>query len=304
MEFMFILPSHGAFVTMTSHDESTRRQFLQCVAVGATTAVVGMRAVSAAGAAPAAEAGTKKPPRPLRLALASYTLRNFNLDQTLAMTQRVGLDAICLKSFHLPLEATPQQIQAAAAKVKEAGIQLYGGGVISMGNEAEVNQAFEYAKAAGMSKIIGVPAPDMLPLVNDKVQQYDIQVCIHNHGPGDDVYTTPDLAYERIKTLDKRIGLCHDVGHTVRVGKDPAALSQQCADRLLDVHIKDVTATTANGDSTPCGRGVIDLPKLLRTFIQIGYSGFLAFEYEQQPDDPLPGLAESVGYIRGVLDAM
>ena len=65
-----------------------------------------------------------------------------------------------------------------------------------------------------MSKIIGVPAPDMLPLVNDKVQQYDIEVCIHNHGPGDDVYTTPDLAYERIKTLDKRIGLCHDVGHT------------------------------------------------------------------------------------------
>jgi len=238
------------------------------------------------------------------LALASYTTRNFNLDQTLAMTQRVGLDAICLKSVHLPLEATSEQIQAAAAKVKEAGIQLYGGGVITMGNEEQVNQAFEYAKTAGMSKIIGVPAPDMLPLVHDKVQQYDIQVCIHNHGPGDDVYTTPDLAYERIKTLDKRIGLCHDVGHTVRVGKDPSALSQQCADRLLDVHIKDVTATTAQGDSIPCGRGVIDLPKLLRTFIQIGYTGFLAFEYEQEPDDPLPGLAESVGYIRGVLDTL
>ena len=176
-------------------------------------------AVSAPGTALAAEKGTDKPQRPLRLALASYTLRNFNLDQTLTMTQRVGLDAICLKSFHLPLESTPEQIQAAAAKVKEAGIQLYGGGVISMGNEAEVNQAFDYAKAAGMSKIIGVPAPKMLPLVNDKVQQYDIQVCIHNHGPGDDVYTTPDLAYERIKTLDKRIGLCHDVGHTVAHGQ-------------------------------------------------------------------------------------
>ena len=121
---------------MTSHDESTRRQFLQCVAVGATTSVVGMRAVSAPGTALAAEEGTDKPPRPLRLALASYTCRNFNLDQTLAMTQRVGLDAICLKSFHLPLESTPEQIEAAAAKVKAAGIQLYGGGVISMENEA------------------------------------------------------------------------------------------------------------------------------------------------------------------------
>ena len=288
---------------MTSRHESSRRQFLRCVTIGATASVVGMGMVSGPRPAPAAEDAAGKRQRPLRLALASYTTRNFTLEQTLVMTERVGLDAICLKSFHLPLEATLEEIRVAAAKVKAAGIQLYGGGVITMGTEEQVHQAFEYAKAAGMSKIIGVPAPEMLPLVNDKVQQYDIQVCIHNHGPGDDMYTTPDLAYERIKSLDKRIGLCHDVGHTVRVGKDPAALSQQCADRLLDVHIKDVTATTAKGDCTACGRGVIDLPKLLRTFIQIGYTGFLAFEYEQQPDDPLPGLAESVGYIRGVLDA-
>jgi sugar phosphate isomerase/epimerase len=173
-----------------------------------------------------------------------------------------------------------------------------------MGNEQQVDQAFEYARAAGMKKIVGVPAPNLLPLVNDKVQQYDIEVCIHNHGPGDEVYPTPDLAYERIKDLDRRIGLCHDVGHTVRLGKDPAALSEQCADRLLDVHIKDVTDTTKSGHCIACGRGVMDLPALLRTFVKIGYQGFLAFEYEDKPDDPLPGLAESVGYIRGVMDTL
>ncbi|MHB8973373.1 MAG: sugar phosphate isomerase/epimerase family protein [Pirellulaceae bacterium] len=289
---------------MTHDNPATRRRFLQYTAAGAAAALAGVRITSLPSAASAAEESPAKRQLPLRLALASYTLRNFNLEKTLAMTQRVGLDAICLKSMHLPLDATPDQIRAAAEQVKQAGILLYGGGVIQMSNAAEVNQAFEYAKIAGMSKIIGVPAPAMLPLVNDKVQEYDIAVCIHNHGPGDDVYTTPDMAYERIKTLDKRIGLCHDVGHSVRVGKDPAALSEQCADRLLDVHIKDVTATTAQGHSTPCGRGVIDLPRLLRTFLKIGYAGFLAFEYEEQPDDPLAGLAESVGYTRGVLEAL
>ena len=284
--------------------QTSRRQFLQAAAAVTAFPAIG----SLAFATPSVAAGLQEPEttrrRPLRLALASYTLRNFKLPETIAMTVRVGLDAICLKSMHLPLDASAEQIQTAAAEVRKAGLELYGGGVIAMSNEAEVNQAFEYAKAAGMTKIIGVPAPAMLPLVNDKVQQYDIAVCIHNHGPGDDVYTTPDMAYERIKTLDKRIGVCHDVGHTVRVGKDPAAISEQCADRLLDVHIKDVTAATAAGHSTPCGRGVIDLPRLLRTFIKIGYTGFLAFEYEEQPNDPLPGLAESVGYIRGVLDTL
>lgn len=283
---------------------ASRRQFLQAAAAVTTlsTTCSLMLTTPVVAAEPQEPAAIRQPP--LRLALASYTLRNFKLPETIAMTVRVGLDAICLKSMHLPLEASAEQIQAAAAEVRKAGLELYGGGVIQMSNEAQVNQAFEYAKTAGMTKIIGVPAPAMLPLVNDKVQQYDIAVCIHNHGPGDDVYTTPDMAYERIKTLDKRIGICHDVGHTVRVGKDPAAISEQCADRLLDVHIKDVTAATAAGHSTPCGRGVIDLPHLLRTLIKIGYTGFLAFEYEEQPNDPLPGLAESVGYIRGVLDTL
>ena len=173
-----------------------------------------------------------------------------------------------------------------------------------MKTQEAVDQAFEYAKAAGMEKIVGVPAPELLPLVNDKVQQYNIAVCIHNHGPGDDIYPTPDVAYQRIKDLDARIGLCHDVGHTVRVGKDPAKLSEQCADRLLDVHIKDVTASAKQGHSTPCGRGVMDLPTLLKTLKKIDYQGYLAFEYEENADTPLPGLAESVGYIRGVMDMM
>ncbi len=155
-----------------------------------------------------------------------------------------------------------------------------------------------------MTKIIGVPAPELLDMVNDKVQQYDIAVCIHNHGPGDNTYTTPDMAYEKIKHLDRRIGLCHDVGHTVRVGKDPAAISLQCADRLLDVHIKDVSAADKSGHSIACGRGVMDLPALMKTFAKINYQGYLSFEYEEEADDPLPGLAESVGYIRGVMDMM
>ncbi len=289
---------------MTRRFPSDRRRFLQRIALGTAAAVVGTHALSRTGPASAEHQAAGRNPRPLRLALASYTLRQFDLEQTLAMTRRVGLDAICLKSMHLPLESTPEQIRAAAEKVRERGIELYAGGVISMQDEAQVVQAFEYAKAAGMIRIIAAPAPDVLPLVHDKVQQYDIQVCIHNHGPGDKDYPTPDVAYERIKSLDRRIGLCHDVGHTARLGLDPAALSEQCADRLLDVHIKDVTAATPQGGCAPCGRGVMDLPGLLRTLVKIGYAGFLAFEYEQDPADPLPGLAESVGYIRGVLDAL
>ncbi len=181
------------------------------------------------------------------LALASYTFRKFSLDKTLAMTARVGLKRICLKEFHLPLRSTPEQIAAAVAKVKAAGIDLYAGGVIFMHKPADVNRAFEYAKTAAMGMIIAMPTAEMLPLIDQKVKQYDIRLAIHNHGPGDKSFPLPGAAYEKIKGLDRRIGLCIDIGHTVRAGGDPSRAAEQCADRLFDVHIKDVSEATARG---------------------------------------------------------
>lgn len=281
----------------------TRRGFLGLAGTGAALAVAGQGWNKLTAAEPAGAAKEKNKP-PFQLGLASYTTRKYTLEETLAMSKRVGLDWICLKSFHLPLDASPEDIAKAVEKVKAAGMVLYGGGVITMKNEAEVNQAFEYAKAAGMTTIVGVPMPDVLPLVNEKVKQYDMIVAIHNHGPGDKTYPTPESIIDRIKDLDKRIGLCIDIGHTLRIGADPIRDAERFADRLLDVHIKDVTAPAAEGYTLEIGRGVIDIPAFLRTLLKINYSRVVSFEYEKDADDPLPGLAESVGYVRGVLAAI
>jgi inosose dehydratase len=279
----------------------TRRRFLQGAAIGTAAALTGIPG-SGIGMAQAVVASPRKPK--LRLGLASYTLRKFDLDQTLAMTKRVGLKYIAFKSFHLPLDSSPDHIKEVVRKVKDAGLELYGGGVIYMKNEDEVRHAFEYAKAAGMGTIIGVPAHDLLPLVDRIVKQYDIRVAIHNHGPGDKVYPTPASAYEKIKDLDGRIGLCNDIGHTCRSGVDPALSAEKYADRLHDVHVKDVSAAVRQGHTVEVGRGVIDIPKFLRTLVKINYAGIVSFEYEKDENDPLPGLAESVGYVRGVLAAL
>ena len=294
--------------------EQTRRQFLQVAGIGAAASLAGAGASCGLGQPSAGKERGRfeirsakfeiRSKRRFELGLASYTLRKFKLDETLAMTRRVGLKYICFKSFHLPLDSTPEQIKAVVAKVRKAGLRLYGGGVISMKSEAEVHRAFDYAKAAGMKVIVGVPKYELLTLVNKKVQQYDIKVAIHNHGPGDKNYPTPAVAYEKIKGLDKRIGLCNDIGHTKRAGVDPSVSAEKFADRLLDVHIKDVSAATAKGRGVEVGRGVIDIPKFLRTLLKINYLGILAFEYEKDADDPMAGLAESVGYVKGVLAAI
>ncbi len=280
---------------------STRRQHLQATggALAALAFFPGRRLESATEIQPSRPKSTI----PFHVGLASYTLRNFDLDHAIAMTQRVGLDRICLKSMHLPLDAKPAALAAAVDKVKRAGLTLYGGGVISMKNEREVAQAFDYAKTAGLSTITAAPVPEVLPHVDEHVKKYDIIVAIHNHGPGDRHFPTPQSVYDAVKSLDRRVGLCIDIGHTVRIGADLLASVRTCGDRLFDLHIKDVTAATPQGKGTPLGRGVIDIPGLVRALIEVNFKGVAAFEYEEQPDDPLPGLAESVGYFKGVLAA-
>jgi sugar phosphate isomerase/epimerase len=173
-----------------------------------------------------------------------------------------------------------------------------------MKNEAEVKNAFRYAKAAGMKMIIGVPNHDLLPLVEKYVKENDIKLAIHNHGPGDEVYPTPATVYDKIANLDKRIGLCIDIGHVVRLGMNPIEAITKYGHRMYDMHLKDVDGIVAKSESIQIGRGVIDMPKLMKALKDINYQGVMSIEYEKDADNAEGGLAESVGYVRGILDMM
>jgi sugar phosphate isomerase/epimerase len=268
-----------------------RRQFLL------SSTVLG----ALAGSALRGRAANAVHPAPLTLGVASYTFRKFTRAQALAFTRRLGIHQICFKSFHLPLDSSPKECAAAAAEAKAAGITLWGGGVITLKTPGQVRQAFQYARAAGMRCIVGVPYPEVMDLVEQHIKTFDIAVAIHNHGPGDHLYPLPTDAYRRIQGRDPRLGLCVDIGHTVRAGGDLREQLRHCRDRLLDLHVKDVNEAGPRGHAVEVGRGVIDIPAFLRTLREIGYQHLLSFEYEPHPDDPLPGLAESVGYVRGVL---
>ncbi len=261
----------------------------------ATGAGLAISPLVTAGAEPQKPSSEK-----LKFALASYTLRSFKLDEVIAMTKKVGLGSIALKSMHMPLDASADDVKGMAAKVREAGLQLYGAGVIYMKTDAEVNQAFAYAAAAGLEMIIGVPNHELLQLATEQVKKYNIKLAIHNHGPGDNLYSSPNDVWNQIKDLDPRVGLCIDIGHVVRIGQDPIPMIKKYKDRLYDMHLKDVNKAQNDGVPVELGRGVIDLPGVIKALKAIKYQSYVAFEYEKDGDDPLAGLAESVGYINGI----
>lgn len=66
------------------------------------------------------------------------------------------------------------------------------------------------------------------------------KAAIHNHGPKDKVYPTPYEPYTLIEKRDPRMGLCVDIGHTARAGKDIVRTVMDLKTRVLDVHLKDL----------------------------------------------------------------
>jgi inosose dehydratase len=283
--------------------DQSRRGFLKVA--GVTAAVSSLPLSSMVQSAFAQDAKAAKPARkgatPFDLGMASYTFRLFNLDQTIEMTKRLGLKKLTLKDMHLPLNSSDAEMAAAVDKIKQAGLELDSCGVVYMKTEAEVAQAFAYAKKAGMKMIVGGPEPAMLPVAERFAKETDISLAIHNHGPTDKFYPAPEDAYKAIEKLDKRIGLCIDIAHTQRIGYDPTAQLTKCFDRVLDIHIKDCSESKPSGTTVEIGRGVIDIPRFLGEAVRLKYSHTMHLEFEKDPKDPMPGTAESVGYVRGVL---
>ena len=238
-----------------------------------------------------------------KLGMAGYTFVNFDLETTLKTLKRADVHYLCIKDFHLPLNSTDDEIAAFHKKLKDYDVTGYAVGPLYMKTEAEVDRAFEYAKRVGVKLIVGVPEYELLPYVDKKVKEYGFNFAIHLHGPDIKIYPDAEDVWNHVKELDPRIGMCLDIGHDTRNGKDPVADLKKYHTRVFDMHLKDVTAPTKLGYSLEVGRGVIDFPALVKMMRKVKYSGVISLEHEKDMKDPFMGIAESIGYFRGIVAA-
>ena len=288
---------------------SNRRDFIKRSLIGAAVLssaplaaeplISGMNIASAAN-----DIKPKKPKakNPFKLGMAGFTFVNFDLETTLKTLKRLDVHYLCIKDFHLPLNADEARIKAFHEQCASYGVTGYGVGPIYMKTEAEVDRGFEYAKRVGVKLIVGVPNVELLPYVDKKVKEYGFNYAIHLHGPDIELYPDATDAWKHTKDLDPRIGMCLDIGHDLRNGCDPVADLKKYHTRVFDIHIKDVTDSTKAGVGIELGRGKIDFPEFIKMLRKVNYTGACSLEYEKDMKDPFLGIAESIGYFKAVSD--
>jgi sugar phosphate isomerase/epimerase len=289
-----------------SNQPVPRRTFLKVAAVSAAgAALTGCSTAVSALPIPARPATLPGSVEDIgvKLGVASYSLRNFSRQQAIEMTKALGTRYINLKSVHLPYEGSPAEIGAARREIEAAGLRIVGGGMITFETDTDdgVRKYFDYAKAAGMPLIVGTCKPVVLPRIERFVKQYDIKLAIHNHGPGDENFPSPYDALNAVKGMDPRMGLCIDLGHTVRTGTDVVRAVADAGPRLLDMHAKDLRDLRVAESQCIVGEGKIPIAEVLRQLEAMRYAGYVNLEYEIEPDNPMPGMKQSFAYMRGVV---
>jgi sugar phosphate isomerase/epimerase len=242
----------------------------------------------------------------LKLGICSYSFtKDTKLPDAIQATQKLGVRAINIKpEFHLPYASTPAEIAAARKMLDDAGLQLAGTGTtyLTKMDEAEIRQRFEFNKALGSPLIVIGPTAETLPMIEKCVKEYNIKVAIHNHGPSDKHFPTPASALKVIGAMDPRVGLCMDIGHTIRSGVDPAAAAREAGPRLLDLHGKDLRKQdNGNWATVAVGDGDLPIVALFRQLSKTGYAGYFNLEHEVKDDERLTAMQRSFAYMRGVL---
>ena len=242
-------------------------------------------------------------PNDFKLGVATYSLRKFSREQAIAMLKQMHVKYINIKEFHLPVDSTPDEIKAGRKEFEDAGFIIEGGGNVSFSkdDDQDIRHKFEYAKLAGMPIIVCAPTHVTLPKMEKFVKEYDIKIAVHNHGPEDKQFPTPQSVLEVVKNMDPRCGLCIDCGHTARTGVDLVESIREAGPRLLSMHVKDLADSKTRDSQCDVGEGILPIVGIFKQLHKMRYTGGVMLEYEIHEDDPLMGMQKSLSYMRGVM---
>jgi sugar phosphate isomerase/epimerase len=265
---------------------------------------LGAAAALSAGSVIPASAAHRSSAGVLKLGVASYSLRKFSRAEAIKMLNTLQVEYVSIKSFHLPYEGSVAETAAGGDEFRKAGISVLSGGNIDLTDPAKNRKMFEYAKAAGIPMMVCAPKKETLDQVEELVKEFDIKIAIHNHGPEDKFFPTPEGALDLLEGRDGRMGVCIDVGHTTRTGTNVIHSIRRAGPKLLDLHIKDLASLMDKDSQVEVGRGAMPVTQIFKELLEMNYQGGVMLEYEIHADNPLPGMIESIAYMRGVLDGL
>jgi sugar phosphate isomerase/epimerase len=275
----------------------SRREF-----IGTTAAIAGAGIMGNA----LAQVKNADPYGGFTVGVQSYCFRNFDREQTLKRIQALGLNYVELYQKHAPLQSTPEQIQAILRMCKDYDITPVAYGVQEFTKDHDKNkQQFDFGKMLGIKFFSANPKADSFDSLDKLCDEYKIGIAIHPHGPigGGKLHEwySAEIIMDAVKNHHPLIGSCLDTGHLIRaaqLGKklDPAQQVRVMGARNFGIHLKDHDNETKT--DVIYGKGVLDVPEVLKALKEVKFQGWISIEYEAHPENPSTDMEACLQVLR------
>ena len=269
----------------------TRRNFLHLTGAAAVATALGTPDIAHAA----------NPYGKLRMGIQSYSLRGFGFDEAMQKINELGLKYVELFPGHFSHEAPAAERKEKQKKLADLGIQPDCYGVIKFTtDEAAARKIFDFGKELGMASLSASPEKDSFDLLDKLVEEYQIPIAIHNHGPHDKKWGRPVQIHDAVKDHHPLIGVCADTGHFLRAGIDPIKAIQLLEGRVFGLHVKDFVGEE---EEVIAGDGNLDLIALVMELYRQNFKGTCSVEYELDKDDPMAGIRKGLENVQKAVKA-
>lgn len=264
----------------------SRRDFLRTTAAAAAAAGL-------AHGAPAQAPG-------LRLGAQSYSFRKFSFEDSIVQLKKLDLSIMEFCSVHFPPDKDHPDFGKVQQTLLEAGVTVPCYGVEGFGRDKEANRRkFEFAKAFGIEVLTADVEPSAFDDVEALCEEFKVKIAIHNHGPR----ARYDKVEDTLKAVAGRtplIGACVDTGHAIRSAEKPHEVIEALGSRVISLHLKD---WIHGGEEQILGEGEMDLGAVAKALKALEFNGVAVFEYENEPENPVPDMAKGLANWRAAWDA-
>ncbi|MHB0857776.1 MAG: sugar phosphate isomerase/epimerase family protein [Anaerolineae bacterium] len=151
---------------------------------------------------------------------------------------------------------------------------------------------FNTARLLGAPLIAGHMPSSTVPALTKVCRRMGVRVGYENGGEKD-----AGEILAAIQGGNEWIGANIDTGNMAAQGGDPVRAIRELGARIIHVHMKDVPAIGSH-DCVALGKGIVDVPGVIRELKRAGYDGWLSIEIETGDHDPSDEIAASAETLR------
>jgi len=239
------------------------------------------------------------------IGVQTYTYRNFDVRGIIKELAGTGITALELYTQHLGPDTPADEVAESRKRIADAGMRVCGVGVCGFTSDKpdEMRPMLEFTASLECDYIsidVGPDDASAKEMLVSLAQELRLLLAIHNHGPGHR-YDAAESVLASCDSYDEVLGACVDTGHFLRVNQTAEHAIQVLGRRVHAVHLKDFI--DAETEVVP-GTGNLSYAAALTALDRFtNLHTPLVIEYEADPEDPTPGMRQTVGVLKQALEA-